>query len=70
MSEPGQKSTRVKTKQKFNRVSDDLRRASLAMGEIEQLYAKPFPLFGEACQNLIKIITMAEELARDLRSQF
>lgn len=65
-----QGSTRHRAKERLNRVSKNLRTACLILSDVHSVYAPREKALGVACGELIKIISMAEEMTDDLRSHF
>lgn len=70
MNEAPQGSTRKRARERLERVSKNLRTACLILSDVHSVYAPREKALGIACGELIKIITMAEEMTIDLRSHF
>jgi len=62
--------TRKRARTRLDSVSKELRRACLIMSDVHQVYAPREEVIGKACAELIKIISMTEEMVKDLRSHF
>jgi len=65
-----QGSTRKRAKERLERVSKNLRTACLILSDVHQVYAPREKALGLACSELIKIVSMAEQMTIDLRSHF
>ena len=63
-------STRKRARQRLDRVAKNLRTACLILSDVHAVYAPREKALGEGCAELIKIISMAEEMSDDLRSHF
>ncbi len=63
-----QGSTRKRALSRMKNVSTELRRAALILSDVHMVYGPREPVLGEALANLIKIVSMAEEMTNDIRS--
>lgn len=60
-------STRVHSRRQLTRASDNVRAASLVLCEMSPRYKEALPKVAEACSTLIKMLSMCEEMIRDIR---
>jgi len=60
-------STRVHSRRQLTRASDNVRAASLVLCEMTPRYKEALPMVSEACSTLIEMLSMAEEMIRDIR---
>jgi len=60
-------STRVHSKRQLTRASDNIRAASLILCEMTPRYKDVLPKVAEACSTLIEMLSMSEEMIRDIR---
>lgn len=60
-------STRVHSRRQLTRASDNVRAASLVLCEMKQRYLEALPLVSEGCSQLIEMLSMAENMIRDIR---
>jgi len=60
-------STRVHSRRQLTRASDNVRAASLVLCEMIPRYAEALPQVSEACRQLIDMLSMAENMIRDIR---
>lgn len=60
-------STRVHSKRQLTRASDNVRAASLVLCEMIPRYKDALPKVAEACSTLIEMLSMAENMIRDIR---
>jgi len=63
-----QGSTRKRAKARMKNVSTELRKAALILSDVHQVYLPREPVLGEALENIIKVVAMAEEMVKDINS--
>lgn len=60
-------STRVHSRRQLGRASDNVRAASLVLCEMKQRYLEALPIVAQGCGQLVEMLSMAENMIRDLR---
>jgi len=60
-------STRVHSRRQLTRASDNVRAASLVLCEMTPRYKEALPVVAEACSTIIEMLSMCEEMIRDIR---
>jgi len=60
-------STRVHSKRQLTRASDNLRAASLVLCEMASRYEEALPVVAAGCRELVEMISMCENMVRDIR---
>jgi len=60
-------STRIHSRRQLTRASDSVKAASLVLCEMIPRYNEALPQVSEACRQLIDMLSMAENMIRDIR---
>jgi len=60
-------STRVHSRRQLGRASDHIQAASLVLCEMIPRYKEASPTVSEACSTLIEMLSIAENMIRDIR---
>jgi len=60
-------SMRVHSRRQLTRASDNVRAASLVLCEMTPRYKEALPQVSEACSTLIEMLSIAENMIRDIR---
>jgi len=60
-------STRVHSRRQLTRVSDNLRSSSLVLCELAPLYEAALPQVAAGCRQIVQMISMCENMVRDIR---
>jgi len=60
-------SQRVHSRRQLTRASDNIRAASLVLCEMTPRYKEALPVVSEACSTLVEMLSIAENMIRDIR---